>query len=64
MALKSIGTAEQAIAFALTINDHLDMREFLRMWQDGSIAHDDDEFDDYFEWLRQNKAQFTEAANS
>lgn len=53
--MRSIGTAEQAIRFALTIDDHFDMREFLQAWNDGSIANDNGEYDDYFKWLRQEK---------
>lgn len=47
----NIGTAEQAIKFALTIDDHFDMREFLKAWMDGSLRNDADEWDDYFQTL-------------
>ena len=46
---KDIGSAEQAIKFAMTIDDHFDMREFLKGWWDGSL--DRDEWDDYFSAL-------------
>jgi hypothetical protein len=45
----SIGTAVQAIKFALTIDDHFDMREFLKSWSDGSL--DPAEWSDYFATL-------------
>jgi len=31
------GTAEQAIEFALTIDDHFDMRGFLNNWLEGDL---------------------------
>lgn len=46
---KDIGTAEQAIKFAMTIDDHFDMRSFLSCWWDGSL--DTEAWDDYFKAL-------------
>ena len=42
-----IGTAVQAIEFALTIDDHYEMRGFLDRWMHGDI----EEWPDYVIWL-------------
>lgn len=49
-----LGTAQQAIAFALEIDDHFDMRQFLSDWQTGEVAMDD-EYKDYWTWLRKQR---------
>ena len=49
-----IGTGEQAIAFAMEIDDHFDMRAFLADWQTGLVANLD-EYEDYREWLREQE---------
>jgi hypothetical protein len=46
-----LGSAEQAIAFALAIDDHFDLRQFLDDWQTGAVATND-EYSDYWNWLR------------
>lgn len=56
--MQSIGSAEQAIAFALTIDDHFDMRAFLQDWQQGLLVDSPSADADYFEFLRKNKAEF------
>lgn len=43
------GTAEEAIAFALLLDDHFDRLFFLRAWRDGSVAGDED-WQDYHDW--------------
>lgn len=49
-----LGSGEQAIAFALTIDDHHDMRQFLDDWQTGAVATND-EYSDYWKWLRRQR---------
>jgi hypothetical protein len=49
-----IGTGEQAIRFALAIDDHFDMRQFLEDWQAGLVANLE-EYEDYREWLLAEK---------
>lgn len=44
------GSAEQAIKFALLIDSHYDMRQFLADWQTGEVATNA-EYADYWEWL-------------
>jgi hypothetical protein len=46
---KEMGNAVQAIKFALTIEDHFDMRGFLHDWYCGSL--DPEDWADYFEAL-------------
>lgn len=47
---EKIGNATQAIKFAMTIDDHYDMRSFLSGWWDGSL--DAEAWDDYFKALK------------
>ena len=49
-----LGTAQQAITFALAIDDHYDMRQFLDDWQTGEVAVNE-EYADYWAWLRQQR---------
>lgn len=49
-----LGTARQAIEFALTIDDHFDMREFLADWLTGVVAASG-EYADYHAWLKRKQ---------
>ena len=44
-----IGTAVQAIEYALTIDDAFEMKDFLTDWQCGDIAG----WEDYSDWLEE-----------
>jgi hypothetical protein len=44
-----IGTAQQAIAFAVSILDAYDAQTFLRLWLEGNVSRE--EWSDYFTFL-------------
>lgn len=48
----SLGTAVQAIEFALKIDDHYDMREFLNGWMHGDV----EEWDEYQSFIQEKAA--------
>jgi hypothetical protein len=49
-----IGTGAEAVAYALTIDDHFDLRQFLSDWQAGVVATAD-EYSDYQQWLEERR---------
>jgi hypothetical protein len=51
-----LGKAEDAIDFAMGIDDHFDMRAFLKDWRNGSLCPDDDA--DYFDWLAARRRKY------
>jgi hypothetical protein len=50
---RRLGTGAQAIAYAIDHeDDHYDRLNFLKAWQDGSLADDNTEWPEYQTWLR------------
>ena len=45
------GNAVEAMTFALTIEDHYDLREFLKAWNEGDWATLQEEWEEYYTWL-------------
>lgn len=54
-----LGTAEQAIEFAVEhIDDHFDRLQFLGDWRSGVVATSD-EYEEYWQWLAPPSPQDT-----